>query len=498
MITKGKEAKEGILNGINETADIVKTTLGAKGKTVAIKDKYGLGFDVTKDGVKVALSVELQDSLESIGSDFVKNAARKTVEEAEDGTTTTSILTQSMCNNIYKSIELGENPNQLIKDLNKDLENVVKYIESKSTKVTNTDEIENIATISANNDPHIGKIIKDIYDNSGFNVEINVVESDNNETTFDLVNGFTMRDTGYSSNQFINNYEKGRVEFENPRIYLMNGKVKFTSQNMIDIMGNNSDRNSEDFRPTVIIVEDIEEAPLREIVMAYSNDLIHSVCIVQSNLIFEDRKNSFIDASIFLDAEYSEDSFLKYGTCEKIIIDKDNVTFINGAGNVSKHLERLKKTKNKNISITNRIFSLESTAAIINVGGKISSEISEKKDRIDDAVGAVKSSLEEGYTPGGSSVFLFAGIDVEIKTDIMKKALTSCYEQLLSNANLQPFYYYREILDKGFGFGFNLITEEVVNMIDNGILDSSKVLRVSLENAVRTACNFALVESVIH
>lgn len=496
MITKGKEAKERILKGINDTADIVKTTLGAKGKTVAIKDKYGIGFDVTKDGVKVAESINLDEDVEIIGSEFVKNSARKTVEEAEDGTTTTTILTQSICNDLYKYIQLGENPNKLIKDLKDDLDTVKKYISELSTKVTTTDEIKNIATVSANNDSEIGDIIKNIYDISGFNVEIDVVESDNNETTFEVVNGFTMRDTGYASSQFINNMDKGRIEFLNPKIYLLNSKVRYIDQALIDIFLDNADRNSEDFRPVVLIVEDIEEAPLREIVMSYSNQYVFDIAVVQSNLIFEDRKNSFIDASIFLNADYSEDRIGKYGECEKIIIEKDNVTFINGKGNVSEHIKRLKKLK-KSPSNDKRIFSLQSSAAIIKVGGKIVSEISEKKDRIDDAVGAVRSALEEGYTAGGSTVFVFCKHNCEFKTKIMENALMSCYKQLMLNAELEPFYYLKDIIDKKYGYGFNLIKEEISDFRKDGIFDSAKVLRVSIENAVHTGCNFALINSVI-
>jgi chaperonin GroEL len=498
MILKGKQAKEKLLQGINEISDVVKLTLGARGKTVLLGHPHKLGFRVSKDGVSVANGIKFDDDVVDYGASFIVNSADKTVDEAGDGTTTTTILTQSMCNDVYNEINLGKNPNELIKMLKDDLETVKKYISDKSLKIENTTQIEDIATISANNDPEIGVLIREIYDELGFEVEIDIVESDRKDTVYEAVNGFTMKDTGYSSTQFINNMEKSRVEFVNPMIYLFNGKVKSMNQHLIELFQSNADRNSEDFRPLVLIVEDIEETVLREIVMAFQNQMIFNVAIVQTNLIHEDRKNAFIDASIFLDGEYNEERIGGYGECEKVIIDRNTVTFINGKGNVKKHLKKLKDKKNKNIADERRIFALESSAAIIHVGGKIATEISEKKDRIEDSVCAVKSALEEGYCPGGSTVYIFSRIESELKTDIMKKALLECYQQLMKNAELEPFYYLKEIEDKGFGHGYNLIEDIVSNFYEDGILDSSKVLRVSLENAVHTACNFALIEAVVN
>lgn len=497
MIIRGQEAKEKLLFGINELADTVKLTLGARGKTILIRDKYNVGFDITKDGVKSAVSTTFEDQITNSGADFIKNAARKTVEEAGDGTTSTIILTQSACNNINKEIKLGKKVNDLTADLKEDLDSVKNFIKSKSTEVKTTEDIEMIATVSSNNDKEIGSLLKNIYDEVGFNVEIDIVESDNKDTSYEVVNGFTMKDTGYSSTQFINNHDKGRVEYINPRIYMMNGKIRQMNEYLMNIFMQNADRNNEDFRPLVLIVEDIEEAVLREIVLSYSRQMIFGVAVVQTSLIHEDKKNAFIDASIFLDGEYSEDKIGKYGTCEKIVIERDEVTFINGFGDTTKHLKELKKKKNKNIADERRIFALESSAAIIKVGGKIASEISEKKDRIEDAVYAVKSAIEEGYCPGGSSVFIFARKNLELKTEVMKKILLSCYTQLMVNAELEPFYFLRDIEDKGFGYGYNLLTDEVSDFYKDGILDSAKVLRVSLENAIHTACNFASIEAIV-
>lgn len=499
MILKGKESKEKLLKGINKTADVVKLTLGAKGKTVLMADQYGLGFSITKDGVSVAKSIKLEDEIENLGADFIKNAAIKTVNEAGDGTTTTSILTQSMCNSVFKEIELGKNPNKLISDLKDDLNFVSGYIEKYSKKIKNTQDIKNIAKVSSNNDEEISEIIKNIYDEAGMNVAIDIVETDSIDTSYEIVNGYTLQNTGYSSNIFINNLEKNRVEFNNPKIYIYNNKIRNMSQDLMNLFMDNSDRNSDTFRPLVLIVEDIEEAPLREIIVAYQNQMIFNVAIVQSNLIFEDRKNAFIDTSVFLNAEYSDSRLGDFGECEKVIIEKDNITFINGKGNTSKHLKKLKSEyeKSNKISLQRRIFSLESIAAIIKVGGKLGTEISEKIDRIEDSVQAVKSAIEEGYCSGAGSVYLSILKNVLLKTDIMKKALISIYLQLMNNAEIEPYYYLKQINESGEGYGFNLLKEEVSDLYKDGIIDSAKVLRVSLENAVHTACNFSLINAVI-
>lgn len=499
MITKGKEAKEKLLEGINEAVDLAKISLGAKGKTVVIRNKYTDIFRVTKDGISILKDIHFEEDLKEIGAGFVKNSSNKTVEEAGDGTTTTAVLTQSMCNSIYEELALGANPNELIKDLKEDLEVVKDFIKEKSSKIEDTEAIRNIAKISANNDDEIGDLLKSIYDETGLDVAIDISESDHSQTNYEVVNGFTMKETGFASPQFMNNPDKGRVEFDNPRIYLMNGRVRYITDDLGEILQGNADRNSNDFRPLVIIVEDIEEAPLREIVMAYGNKFLFNVAIVQTNLIYEDRKNAFIDASVFLNAEYNEERITGFGECEKIVIERDNVTFINGSGDTTKHIAKLKKlkTKDKNISVERRIFALETKAAIINVGGKLGTEIDEKKDRIEDSVYAVKSAIEEGYCPGGSTVYLFARMNSGLKTKVMKKALISCYQQLMKNAELEAFYYLKEIVDAGFGHGYNLIKDEVTNFYEDGIYDSSKVLRVSLENAVHTACNFALIEAVV-
>lgn len=496
MILRGKEAKEKLLKGINNTADVIKSTLGAKGKNVLLVDSLRTGFNVTKDGVSVANKIHLEDSIENCGAIFIQNAARKTVEEAGDGTTTTTILTQSMCNKLSTEIDLGKSANLLCKNLKEDLTAVKHFIESTSHKVENTEHIKQIAKVSANNDEEIGNIVKDIYDKIGFNGAIDVRESDSLETSYDIVKGLTIPNTGFASQHFINNPEKGRVDLVNARVLVFNGKIPDLNESMYDLLNTNAVEVI-DATPLVLLVDDIEEIALRRVIEAISRGIIHNVVVVQSSLIFETRKNRFKDVAMFLGAEYCEDKIGDLGSCERIIIEKDSTTFINGVGDTTKYIKKLKAVKNKTFELEKRIFDLELNAAIINVGGKIQSEISEKKDRIEDAVCAVKSAIEEGFCAGGSTTYIFAKETLELKTEVMKSALLSCYEQLLNNAEVEPYFILRDILDKGYGYGYNVEKEEVQDLLSNGIIDSAKVLRVALENAVFTSCNFCMIESIV-
>ena len=232
---------------------------------------------------------------------------------------------------------------------------------------------------------------------------------------------------------------------------------------------------------------------------AVKQQMLFDVCVVRTNLIYDDRKQVYVDASRVLNADYEEERVGNPGTCEKVIIEDSKITFINGAGDTTSYVEALKKQyqESGNAFLKKRIFALESNAAVIRIGGKLLSQIDEKKDRAEDAVFAVKSAIEEGYSAGGSSVLINAHKDLELKTQIMKESLLECYKQLMMNAGLEPMYYLREIHDKGKNHGFNLITQEVSDMVKDGIYDSTKGLRISMENAVHTAITFAFIENII-
>lgn len=498
MIIRGTESREKILKGINENVDTVKRTLGAKGRNVMIIDKYKIGYGITKDGVSVSNKVFLDDDVENAGSQMVQEAAGRTVREAGDGTTTTSVLTQSMCNSMFSELNLGKNVYELCSDLKLDLNDVIEFIKIKSKEVKNTDHIKQIAKVSSNNDEEIANIIKEIYDNIGLNGIIEVREDDSTETTYDLVHGLTIPNTGYSSTMFINNQDKGRVEFENANVFILNGKLSNMNESLMELIEMNR-ADIDDSNPLVLLLQDIEDIILRQIVESLSRGLIKNVTVVQSNLIYKQRENRFKDACAFLDAEYSDSKIGgRLGFCEKVIIEKDQITFVNGRGNVDKYLTELKKTKSKDAELKSRIFSLESKGALINVGGKLQTEIKEKRDRVDDAVLAVKSAIEEGFCAGGSSTFIFAKESLNLRTKVMKDALMSCYIQLMENANIEPYFVVKDIIDKEYGYGYNVGENRVENLLEIGIIDSSKVLRISLENATQVACLFATIDAVIN
>lgn len=495
MIIRGTEAKQKLLDGINKNVDVVKTTLGAKGRNVLILGP--LINRVTKDGVSVSKAVNLDDKVEDAGSDLVKSGADKTLREAGDSTTSTSVLIQSMCQSVFNEINLGADVNNLCKDLKEDLESVKKYIAGKSIKLDNTEQIRQLAMVSSNSDKDVADIIKNIYDEIGFEGSIDVQESDSLETTFKTVKGYSLSNTGYINTSFINNFEKGRVELYNPRVLLYNGNIDKPEPNLIKLLeANHPSKNN---TPLVLIVHDIEDFMLSNLLSALQAREIVDLVIVKSNLIHNNRKNRFLDACAFLGGVMGGEKLGEVGSCERIIIEKDNTTFINGAGDSKDYVAKLKKElkKKTDYESKDRLFRLESSAAVIHVGGKLSDEIGEKKDRIEDAVLAVKSAIEEGFCAGGASTYLFANKELKLKSNVMKKALQSCYNQLMINAGKEPQYELRDILDKEYGYGYNVSTSKIENFLEEGIIDSSKVLRVSLENSVQTACTFAMIEAVV-
>lgn len=498
MILKGNEAKERLLEGINQTADIVRLTIGAKGRNVMLLDQMRMINHVTKDGVSVANKIHFEDNILEAGSQLLKNAADKTVQEVGDGTSTTSILTQTMCNKFKNEIDLGKDVHSLINDLKDDLSAVNDFIVSKSNKIEKLSQIEDIALVSSNSDVEISGMIRDIHRDIGFDGIIDVRENDSTETRYDIVRGLTIENTGYSTHLFVNDQDKNRVELSDAKVIVLNGKLSELSEALMNLINQNSSENT-DAKPLVLMVHNIEESILKQILASLSRGFIKNVVVVETNLIYQNRADRFKDASVFLNAEYidTNNKIGNPGYCEKVIIEKDSVTFINGAGNISEHLKMLKESKELTSDLKHRIFSLESKAAVLWVGGKFQNEIRERYDRVEDAVLAVKTAINSGFCAGGASTFLFARKELNLKTEIMKEALYSCYEQIMLNANKKADYYIREIEDKGYGYGFNVVTGKVENLLEKGIVDSTKVLEVSLENAVKTSGIFSLIEAVV-
>lgn len=501
-IVLGDKGRESILKGIEAVSSAVKRTLGAKGRLAIIKSPFGLSFSTTKDGVSVAKSINFyEDHFKQLGADFVKNAAIRTVDNVGDATTTTTVLLEAYCKEVFDLVNKGVNPNDIVKDLGKDLVILKDYISKKSTPVKNTEDIYNIAKVSSNFDDSIASVIKEVYASVGdeeFKVDVEVIESDSMETTFEKVSGFNLENTGYIHTGFVNNPNKARVDYENPKVYIFNGKIRQMTPDLMNIFSSQTNRNDPDFRPMVLVVEDIEEAPLREIMAALDHQQIFDVVVVRTSLIAQDRKDAFIDACAYLGVPYKEHIITEYGGCEKVMISRDLTTFINGNGDVSKHVKDLNKKAKGDFGIEKRLRRLNENSAIIKVGGVLTSDISEKKDRVDDAVLAVKSAVEEGYIVGGGKLLLNAYFDESLGLSyISKRVIKSCYNQIMINAGLDPNDYINKIEKAGEDFAFDVISNEIVNFREVGIVDSSKALRVSLENAIASAQNFAKIDVVI-
>ena len=497
MILKGTEAKDKLLKGINDSADVVKQTMGPKGRNVLVMDNMrGVAYP-TKDGVTVAKHVRLNDPIENAGANIVLAAANKTVEEAGDGTTTCAVLTQTLCEELQKAINLGQDPHTLTKNLKLDLEDVLNFINQHTIKVTNTDEIRNLAMVSSNADEEISDTIKSIYDELGFDAHITTNSGNGNKTYYEAMSGYTIPHTGYASPYFINNQKESAVVYENPLVVIFDNEVTLESSIFTQVFQtNNSD--SKNARPVVFVVREAEESLIYTLVNALESNQINNVVIVTSNLPHEARMHRFQDASIFLGGIYmKEEGNFVPGECDKVVITKDKVTFIGGKGDTTKLIEYLEEQIKNGENYKERLDALKTSAAVIHIGGELALDIQERKDRVDDAILTVKSAVEEGYCPGGASIYNFASINVTLRTEAMKKALRQCLTQILRNAGKDTTILY-DIHHKKLPYSYNGHSDKVEDMMKAKIFDSAKVLRVSLNNAVHASITFALIESVIN
>lgn len=500
MILKGKEAKGKLLSGINKTADLVKITMGAKGSTVLIKDSLGFDSHITKDGVTVAQSVILADDVEQEGANLVKTASKKTVDEAGDSTTTTAVLTQSFCNGVMKYLEIGYDSNELKEQLISDLAVIKKQLKEFSKDITTTDEIRNIAMVSSNGDMEVSDIIKTIYDEMGNDVVIDVRKGDSVGTKFDKLKGFILPNSGYGNVVFVNNFDKGVVEYQNPKIYVVNQNIKQFNESISHLIQSHVIEGC--VEPVVLVTNYVDDIPMRLIINSIQDGRLANFAIVVSNLLGDSREERFKDLCAFTNAEYSDNLVMSAGTCDKILISKDTVTVINGAGNVDGRIKDLKdKIANyagKNVEYENRLLSLNTNASLIHVGGKLANSIKERVDRVEDAVLSVKSAISEGYCAGGGITLLAISENKKLNR-ISQEALKSCYIQILRNANKEPFRYYDRLLENGnLGvLGYDVLSDKVVDMKKEGIIDSTKSIRVSVENAIDTAITFMSINAVV-
>jgi len=512
------EARNKMKRGVDALADAVKVTLGPKGRNVVIEKKFGAP-SVTKDGVSVAKEIELEDAIENMGAQMVKEVASKTADIAGDGTTTATVLAQSIISEGLKNVAAGANPMDLKRGIDKAVLAVVENLKKQSEKVGNDNQkIEQVASISANNDSAIGKLIAQAMAKVGNEGVITVEEAKGTETTVEVVEGMQF-DRGYLSPYFVTNTEKMQVELQNPYILIYEKKVS-TLKDILPIL----ESVVQSGRPLLIIAEDVDGEALATLVV---NKLRGSLKIaaVKAPGFGDRRKEMLQDIAVLTGGTViSEDQGYKLenatiaslGQAESITIDKDNTTIVNGKGEKEGIVGRVNQIKSQIETTTSdydreklqeRLAKLSGGVAVLYIGAATEVEMKEKKDRVDDALHATRAAVEEGIVPGGGVAYIRAIESIEnISTEnndektglvIVRRALEEPLRQIVANAGLEGSIIVQKIREGKADFGFNARTEKYENMFAAGVIDPTKVSRVALENAASIAGMLLTTECVI-
>jgi len=512
------DARDNLKKGIDALANAVKVTLGPKGRNVVIEKKFG-GPQVTKDGVTVAKEIELSDPFENVGAQMVKEVASKTNDDAGDGTTTATVLAQSIVNVGIKNVTAGANPMDLKRGIDKAVVAVVKNLSEQSKPVGDDNKkIEQVASISANNDNSIGSLIAEAMSKVKKEGVITIEESKTSETYVDVVEGMQF-DRGYISPYFVTDTEKMEAVLENPFILIHDKKIS-TMKDMLPVL----EATAQNGRPLLIIAEDVDGEALATLIV---NKLRGSLKIaaVKAPGFGDRRKEMLEDIAILTGGTViSEEKGLKLenttldmlGTSEKITIDKENTTIVNGAGEKSMIEARVGQIRKQIENTTSdydreklqeRLAKLAGGVAVIYVGAASEVEMKEKKDRFDDALSATRAAVEEGIIPGGGVAYIraIAGLD-KLKGDnedettgiaIIRRALEEPIRQIVENAGHEGSVIVQEIKNGKADYGYNARTEKYENLFEAGVIDPTKVARVALENAASIAGMFLTTECVI-
>jgi chaperonin GroEL len=514
----GYEARQKLIKGVNQLADSVSVTLGPRGRNVILERKYG-SPSITKDGVTVAKDIELPDPTENIGAQIVKEVAQKTSDLAGDGTTTATVLAQSIINEGNKAITAGCNPMDVKRGIDKAVAAIISSLRKQSKSVGDSfDKIEQVATVSANNDNSIGKLIAEAMAKVKKEGVITIEEARGTETTIKIVEGLQF-DKGYISPYFVTDAEKMEAVYENPYILLYDKKIS-TMQSIIPII----EKVHNSGHPLLIICDDIEGDALAALVINRMKIGLRVVA-VKSPGFGDRRKEMMDDIAILTDGQViSEEKGMKLedtetdllGLCDRIIVDKDNTTIIGGNGdkvNIAGRVKQIKTLIEKATSDYDkekqeqRLAKLAGGIAVIYVGAASEIEMKEKKDRFEDALHATKAAAEEGIVPGGGVAFIRAideleivgynNDDEKIGINIVKKSLEMPLRLIVSNAGLDASIIVQNVKNGKDDYGYNASTEKYENLIETGVIDPTKVARVALENAASVAGLFLTTECVI-
>ena len=512
------DARDQLKKGVDELANAVKVTLGPKGRNVIIEKKFGAPH-ITKDGVTVAKEVELSDPFQNTGAQLVKSVASKTGDDAGDGTTTATVLAQSIVGVGLKNVTAGANPMDLKRGIDKAVAKVVESIKAQAETVgDNYDKIEQVATISANNDPVIGKLIADAMRKVSKDGVITIEEAKGTDTTIGVVEGMQF-DRGYLSAYFVTNTEKMECEMEKPYILIYDKKIS-NLKDFLPIL----EPAVQTGRPLLVIAEDVDSEALTTLVVNRLRSQL-KICAVKAPGFGDRRKEMLEDIAILTGGVViSEEKGLKLeqatiemlGTCDKVTVSKENTTIVNGAGQKELIQERINQIKAEMKNSTSdydkeklqeRLAKLSGGVAVLYVGAASEVEMKEKKDRVDDALCATRAAIEEGIVPGGGVTYIRAidalegmkgdNADETTGIEIIKRAIEEPLRQIVANAGKEGAVVVQKVREGKGDFGYNARTDVYEHLHAAGVVDPAKVTRVALENAASIAGMFLTTECVI-
>ena len=506
------DAREQLKQGVDQLANAVKVTLGPKGRNVVIEKKFGAP-QITKDGVTVAKEIELEDKFQNTGAQLVKSVASKTGDDAGDGTTTATILTQAIVTEGLKNVTAGANPLDLKRGIDKAVNAVVDYIKENAEIVNdNYDKIEQVATVSANNDPEIGKLIADAMRKVSKDGVITIEESKSRDTYINVVEGMQF-DRGYLSGYFVTDSDKMECVMDNPYILIYDKKIS-NIKDFLPIL----QPAAESGRPLLVIAEDVDSEALTTLVVNRLRGGL-KICAVKAPGFGDRRKAMLEDIAVLTGGVViSEEKGLKLeqATCDKVTVSKDNTTIVKGAGKKELIADRIAQIKNEIANTTSsydkeklqeRLAKMAGGVAVLYVGANSEVEMKEKKDRVDDALCATRAAIEEGVVVGGGTTYIRAlealkgvkgeNADEQTGVNIVERAIEEPLRQIVRNAGGEGAVVVQRVREGKGDFGYNARKDVYEDLRAAGVIDPAKVERVALENAASIAGMFLTTECLI-
>ncbi|MFA7361123.1 MAG: chaperonin GroEL [Candidatus Kapaibacterium sp.] len=517
IISFDTEARSALLKGVDKLANAVKVTLGPKGRNVIIDKKFGAPT-VTKDGVTVAKEIELEDPIENMGAQMVKEVASKTSDVAGDGTTTATVLAQSLFREGLKNVTGGANPMDLKRGIDLAVIELVKGLKELSQPIKENKEIAQVGSISANNDPTIGKLIADAMDKVGKDGVITVEEAKGTETNLDVVEGMQF-DRGYLSPYFVTNADNMEAELEDPFILIHDKKIS-TMKDLLPIL----EKVAQQGRSLLIIAEDLEGEALATLVVNKLRGTLKIAAVKAPG--FGDRRKAMLEDIAILtngtviseEQGYKlENATVAYmGTAKRVVIDKDNTTIVEGAGkneDIKKRINEIKAQIEKTTSdydkekLQERLAKLSGGVAVLKIGASTEVEMKEKKARVEDALHATRAAVEEGIVPGGGVALLRVvnklekikndNQDIMLGVNIVRRAVEEPIRQIVFNAGEEGSVIVNKVKEGKGGYGYNAATEVYEDLVKAGVIDPTKVTRVALENAASVAALLLMTEATV-